>query len=102
MKSNDPETIFNGCFWPETGPQCVYICRYINDEAKPEAVPYLEKRNELVRTLDPDHVTYSVEDTGESATLKLYRNTSTLFGVDPYPCTRARFLSVFLPRSCWP
>ena len=31
--------------------------RYINDEAKPEAVPYLEKRNELVRTLDPDHVT---------------------------------------------
>ena len=76
--------------------------RYINDEAKPEAVPYLEKRNELVRTLDPDHVTYSVEDTGESATLKLYRNTSTLFGVDPYPCTRARFRSVFLPRSCWP
>ena len=51
------KTIFNGCFWPETGPQCVYICRYINDEAKPEAVPYLEKRNELVRTLDPDHVT---------------------------------------------
>ena len=43
---------------------------------------------------------YSVEDTGESATLKLYRNTSTLFGVDPYPCTRARFLSVFLPRVC--
>ena len=60
---------------------------------------------------------YSVEDTGESATLKLYRNTSTLFGVDPYPCKgplplgfpaavlltikmlrkRGRFLSIFLP-----
>ena len=41
---------------------------------------------------------YSVEDTGESATLKLYRNTSTLFGVDPYPCETGRFF--FSRFSC--
>jgi len=34
-------------------------------------------------------VCYSVEDTGNATTLKLYRNTSDLFGVDPYPWTNA-------------
>jgi hypothetical protein len=62
---------------------------YINDEAKPYAVPLLTKRNALVRMLDPNHVTYSVEDSGNTAELKLFRNTSCLFGVDPYPWTNA-------------
>ena len=45
----------------------------------------LEKRARLLATLDPHHVLYSLENTGDSARLKEYRNTSTLFGVDPYP-----------------
>ena len=58
---------------------------YINDECKTDYLPVLEKRAQLLATLDPHHVLYSLENTGNTARLKEYRNTSTLFGVDPYP-----------------
>ena len=58
---------------------------YINDEYKTDYLPVLEKRAQLLATLDPHHVLYSLENTGNTARLEEYRNTSTLFGVDPYP-----------------
>lgn len=58
---------------------------YLNDEYKPDYIPTLEKRKRLIESLDPHHVTYSVENTGNTTRLKLYRNTSTLFGIDSYP-----------------
>eukprot|EP01043_Picozoa_sp_COSAG02_P064119 COSAG02_NODE_9280_length_2268_cov_339.242047_4_plen_347_part_00 len=62
---------------------------YLNDEYKPDYIPQLEARYHNVSSLDPYHVSYSVEDTGKADTLKLYRNTSDLFGVDPYPWANA-------------
>jgi hypothetical protein len=62
---------------------------YLNDEYKEDHLPDLLKRNALVTKLDPDHVTYSVEDTGNATRLALYKKTSALFGVDPYPWQNA-------------
>lgn len=62
---------------------------YLNDEYKPDYIPQLEARYQNVSRLDPHHVSYSVEDTGKADTLKLYRKTSDLFGVDPYPWANA-------------
>ena len=62
---------------------------YVNDEYKVYYLPMLEERARLLATLDPHHILYSVEDTGNTTRLKEYRNTSTLFGVDPYPWSNA-------------
>jgi hypothetical protein len=61
----------------------------VRSRYKPDYVPQLEARYHNVSVLDPHHVSYSVEDTGKADTLKLYRNTSDLFGVDPYPWSNA-------------
>ena len=58
---------------------------YVNDEYKVYYLAMLEERARLLASLDPHHVLYSVEDTGNATRLREYRNTSTLFGVDPYP-----------------
>ena len=75
---------------------------YVNDEFPPSRIPALEQRQKLLSELDPHHVTYSVEGSlgcHENTTaarrrclthqLKRFRNTSTLYGVDPYPWTNA-------------
>jgi hypothetical protein len=63
---------------------------YVNDEYKTDYLPMLEKRARLLATLDPHHVLYSVEacytaQLCNTTRLRAYRNTSTLFGTDPYP-----------------
>ena len=56
---------------------------YICDERPPKYLPILEQRHELVRRLDPNHITYSVLDSGD--TIQMYSNISESLGVDPYP-----------------
>ena len=43
----------------------------------------LQARHDLVRGLDPAHITYSVLDSGD--TIGMYTNISESLGVDPYP-----------------
>jgi hypothetical protein len=67
---------------------------YVNDEYKTDYLPMLEKRAQLLATLDPHHVVYSVEacytaQLCSTTRLRAYRNTSTLFGTDPYPWLNA-------------
>ncbi len=56
---------------------------YICDERPPRYLPILQARHDLVRRLDPDHITFSVLDHGE--TISMYTNISESLGVDPYP-----------------
>lgn len=56
---------------------------YINDELPPPYIPRLEKRQQDMVRLDPDHPTwivlYQVND------LRQYVNTTDVLGTDPYP-----------------
>lgn len=56
---------------------------YINDELPPSYIPRLEKRQQDMMRLDPDHPTwvvlYQIND------LKQYLNTTDVLGTDPYP-----------------
>ena len=58
-------------------------CWYVCDERPVKYLPVLKTRHDLIRKLDPDHVTYSVLDTANG--IGEYGSISESLGVDPYP-----------------
>ena len=63
---------------------------YLSDETPTNLIPMITKRQNLVASLDPHHITYFVEEyyTSEGATAfrqGMASGTSAVFGVDVYP-----------------
>jgi hypothetical protein len=63
---------------------------YLSDETPTNLIPIITKRQNLVASLDPHHITYFVEEYFTTAGATAFRQgiaagTSAVFGVDDYP-----------------